>query len=209
MRAFAIGLACLLAGACSNLVYSKDPLFAADPAFSLEFRPGLWAAPREECSFDVAKPLAEWPECANGQRFDARGPVDDADAQVKVPEIVVAGDPIIVQRADGPGTSEKGADTVDLRYSYTAMRVSARDDAGRITGLNTWLVICGPPAEPHHIKGLRNKTTATLHPFPGLRMRGENCLARDAATVRAAAVASQAYATLLPLSAHWVRDDER
>jgi len=40
-------------------------------------------------------------------------------------------------------------------------------------------------------------------------MRGENCLARDAATVRAAAVASQAYATLLPLSAHWVRDDER
>jgi hypothetical protein len=208
LRGIAIVLAALLTGACTNLVYSHRPLFKPDPSQQLLFKPGLWAAPEPGCVFDSAKPLADWPKCANGQAMDEHGGVTDEHTDI------IAGDPIILQgearediQTEPPSQRPAAA---AAKFGYTAMDVTARDDAGRVAGFAMWLVQCGPPSPEHYDKRLKHKTTATLHPFAGLVMDGENCWASQAAAVRNAAQRSRRLPVpgapeLPPMEPHWVR----
>ena len=197
----------LLTGACTNMVYSERPLFEGQTAAEgLHFRAGLWAAPDKGCRFNPARPLAAWPKCANGQAFDDTGPVG-----VSPTENVSAfadGEVVIFQTETRDRKPADHPDASDLPFSYSAMGGLRRDADGRIVRFQEWFVQCGPP---HSAKpaGTRFRTAPateiTRHPFPGLTIIGENCVATEAASVRHAARSSR---RLGASTARWMRDGD-
>jgi hypothetical protein len=199
----------LLAGACSNMVYSQRPLFDDRPVAALSFRPGLWAAPKKGCRFNSARPVAAWPKCANGDVFTAKGPADGA-LYGETSAVFANGDDLIVQSENKDRKASDQPDAANLPYSYMVLGDLRRDADGRITRFDEWFVQCGPPHRRHSrkvSKGAANgSSNATLHPFPGLVMKGENCEAADASAVRFAAEASRAFGAS---GARWMRDSDR
>ena len=192
-------LSAALLGGCANVVFSEGPLFTtADARGAPRFKPGVWIGEEPGCVVDTSKPLDQWGDCAEGWVMTRRG-LADPTLYKGAAALLAAGDPMILQL--GP---EPPAETNE--HFYNAVRALETDKAGRITAFSTWPVQCGPPPGP---AGPDQATTGvTASPLPGLEIRDKNCLARDAASVRAAAKASEAW-DREPAMARWVRKGKR
>lgn len=190
-------IAALSLGGC-NLVTSKTPLFTrADTVETPVFRAGLWASDDPTCTFDADKPKDEWPECAGGKVIPAgQGVLQDEDGG----EILIAaGDPLIAQYHPKSEKNEAGG------YVYGALRPTRTDAEGRVVGVETWLVECGPsPPPPNGQKPAKPGAWLTRKLLPGLKADGDNCLARDPKVVRSAATANLAWQK--PQATRWIRD---
>ena len=211
MRALAAGLALALAallGGCGNLVQSDAALFAkADTRGAPVFRRGLWIGDDPDCKVDERLPREAWPGCAAAWVMTSRGLASAFDEDKEMHLLLAAGDPAIIQIE--PPEREEGP------FGYWALAVTAADRRGRATAFSAWPVLCGPPdgadapvSAAQAREGAQPYASVTRHPLPGLEVRGANCFAARAATVRDAARASRAW-TPFPMDAHWVRDGER
>lgn len=134
----------LLAAAASlggcNLVYSETPLFsAADARGAPQLRPGVWAEREEDCDFDSAKPVGEWPECAGGSVISAAQLTTTGEKPSSTAYVLTGGDPQVMQFA------LEMEPTKPVIYLYGGLRALKRDDRGRIVEAETWIAQCGPP----------------------------------------------------------------
>jgi hypothetical protein len=214
MLRIAIALASLtLLGAC-NILMTKTPMFTrADAAGAPRLRPGVWnGGAAEDCVADESKPLADWPDCANGFVV-----IDDAtlggysgQAGKRVwstaNALLVGGDPMVFQiHATGDSTPGTPIDA----YVYSGVAPARLDAQGRIIATLSWPVQCGkpPPADAKNADG--GQRGGTLEPLPGMVMDadGANCTTTSPAAIRAAAKASRKWTPEgETTSAHWVRD---
>jgi len=189
LRGLALAAATLVLTACGNVVRSERPLFdAADEYGTPRFRPGVWISNSPDCRVDERAPVAPWPSCADPLVIGKEGLKDPKLLDGAIGRLA-AGDPMIAQMADKDG------------FSYLAIKVLQSDRRGRVLAFRTWPVLCGPPP-PHKSDGSEGKVT--LSPLPGLEVRGDDCFARDKASVRSAAAASEAW-NAEPFIIHWVR----
>jgi hypothetical protein len=210
MRVLLVVCAMLALSAC-NWVVTKTPLFnAADAAGAPQLRAGVWAAgPSDNCAFDEAKPMTDWPDCA-GRLVVANGRWVMLDRKngrwTRTIERVVltGGSPQILQTP--PDASGSGADT---GFGYYAIKSASRDRSGRVTAFRMWPVLCGPP--PPQAKTGEAQPSGSTHPFPGLTMDAgdSDCTTDSREAVRQAADASQLWAADTVLTAHWVRAGDR
>ena len=141
--------------------------------------------------------------------------------------LLAAGDPLVLQFKDKPGDSGGS-------YQFVGARPTKTDARGRVIELAIWMVQCGPPPPPPPAADPRDAQPApvtadsvtpdskptdseieikphryvTLTPLPGLEIRDNDCLARDAEAVRRAAKASEAWSTS-PTTLKWVRSARR
>ena len=193
-------IACALALGGCNFVFSRQPLFTeADARGAPKLRPGLWAKPDADCSFDAAKPFKEWPGCAGAMlvRPDRLDNPEGGDKSLRY--LIAGGDPPIIQVPADDDPKRSG-------YVYGGIRITKRDSAGRVTELVSWIVQCGPPPEAPG-PGEKPKYV-TAQPLPGLVIdeKAGMCIASDRDAVRRAAKASEAWRDKSP-AAFWVRDD--
>lgn len=198
-----LGCLALALGGC-NAVISDRPFFTSEPS-APELRNGLWRAVEANCRFDERKPVERWPDCAGWAVVREGETLSFAAADVEkratrrwvaTPFVVGGGDPLILQQSCAEG------DGADLRYCYSGMNILARDAGGRATHVEVWSVSCGPLASGDRV---------TRTPWPGLTIRGDNCLPDSAATIREAATRSlELNGKDTPLTQlYWVRDGYR
>jgi hypothetical protein len=205
-------LAFLLCGC--NMVVSPTPVFTADDAKGApQMKPGLWAGPEPDCSFDEKTPASTWPKCANGSIATATDFRGTDPTSKPSPYVFAAGDPRILQaQADfNPG---KGSDTTITQkgslYVFLAVKPLASDGDGRITSIEAWFIQCGePPPKPPEGKDFKPEDYVTKHPLPGLKVDGGMCTPSGKDAVRGAAKASRAWAGDQILHSHWVRDGDK
>jgi hypothetical protein len=201
MRAVPI-IACALALAGCNFVYSEKPMFtAADSKGGAQLRPGVWMKPEPGCAFDKAGPVKTWPECAGGIILRPDRMVDPNKAGKVIQYVIAAGDPPVVQIP----LVEEAKKPI---FVYGGIRASKTDDRGRIVEFTSWIAQCGPPP-PKPDPAAKKPTFVTEHPLPGLKVDKESgmCLATKPGPVRAAAKASEAWDNDKK-AASWVRDGE-
>ncbi len=199
-------------GACSNEVRSERPLFTARDSPGLpKFKAGLWLGVDKECEVDSSRPATQWPDCVTALVFGPKGLEAGYDNGRLTPlpkllpydMVFAGGDPIVVQyRTSKPEPGEP--------YRYMALGPKASDPDGQVTAVIWWPVVCGP-------LGAKGRDTTpsevatrpvTTEPWPGLEVRGENCFARNPASVRFAAKASEAMADAPP-TLRWLRAGRR
>lgn len=196
-------VACALALAGCNLVYSEKPLFSAADSRGAQFRPGVWMKPEPGCDFDRAKPLKEWPECAGGIILRADRMVDPKQSGKEVAYVLADGEPPVVQIP----FDEKLKKPI---FVYAGVRVSKTDERGRITEFRTWIAQCGPP--PPKPKDGAKPSFVTDHPLPGLKIDKESgmCIATSPGPVRVSVRASEAWddGDKSKVPASWLRDGE-
>jgi len=221
-RAVALFVAAAFLGGC-NIVVSKAPMFtAADSAGAPAFRPGLWLSEKSDCRVDEAAPLAKWPDCADPvvitpTEIHGAGPKD----QKPSPYLVAAGDPLVLQaqmeigvnagvdvsasgNASAAGSASAQA-SGPPPYAYLGAHPLAFDGQGRITRMQSWPVMCGPPPPPPKPGAPADKARyVTRRPLPGLKIDGQVCTPADKAAVVNAARESRAYGSVQ--TSHWVRD---
>lgn len=221
-RAAAFFGAAALLGGC-NIVVSKVPMFTqADSAGAPALRPGLWLAEKDDCHVDEAAPRARWPECADPLVItptEVHGVGEKAGKPQ--PYLVAAGDPLVLQSqididvsagvdvsATGNATASGSASakvTSPPPYAFLGAHPLAFDAQGRVTRMEQWPVMCGPPPpEPRPGAPLDKARYVTLHPLPGMRIEGQVCTPANKAAVVNAARESRAYGSVQ--KAHWVRD---
>ncbi|MET0293841.1 MAG: hypothetical protein ABW042_02405 [Phenylobacterium sp.] len=174
-----------------NVVMSEAPLFdQADAAKAPPFKDGEWLAMSGEC-------LAGWtnqqtpPDCArHGQVRGGRLVIPDDDAQ---DVLMAGGEPLILQIRFSQKDASSGEPFV--MHIYGALKPTARDAQGRITEARNWLVLCGPPPPEAKGSSLNTWEHLTNRPLPGLAIDRKLgiCRAREAAAVRRAAAASEAW----------------
>lgn len=210
-----------LLGAC-NMVVTKDPVFAkADAVGAPQMRPGVWSSgSATDCQFDEAKPLKDWPGCADGFLVKRDGTFAEfsgqAGKQALAPTDVMlaAGEPRIMQVHLMPGADDP---LMPSAYLYAGLEATRRDDQGRIVAARAWIVMCGPPRPTDDAAAAKGSSggqsqLGTLHPFAGLTMDkdGNNCSPASKDALRNAAHESLALAAPKDISpAHWVRDGEK
>jgi hypothetical protein len=207
MRWVLLAAAVLLAGC--NVVVTPTPLFSASdhPAGAVP-RPGVWRTEQKpDCAFDVAGPLANWPECAGGValRDDGTAGYYDRASGKPVwktqPLLFVPGTPMIGQAQ----VMVAGATfPISKPYAYVGVRPIRTDSAGRIVAMSIWPVQCGPPAP-----GDTLSMTKSL--LPGLTAKPGDlaCTTTDPAAIRAAAKASEPWAPeTMRARWVWVREGE-
>ena len=206
MRSSAAALFASLAltlGGC-NAVVSDRPFFTQDPS-APALRNGLWRAVEADCRFDERKPVERWPTCADwgvirdgeALSFVADAPEKRAPKQwVTERYVVVPGAPLILQQSCAGG---EGSEPL---YCYAGVRILARDSSGRVTQVEAWNVSCGPIAEGDRV---------TNAPWPGLSVRGDNCLPDSADAIRGAARRTlELTGTGMPSTRmRWVREGHR
>jgi hypothetical protein len=219
---FAALLGPLLLGGC-NMVYAEAPIFTqADAAGAPQLRPGLWAKRTADCTFDPAKPIADWPECADPSVVTAERVGDPEDPAKLVPYVLAAGDPRVMQLEVRPDTDKP------LVWLFAGLKPLKTDAQGRITEARTWMVLCGPPPPPKpdapekaipedetpdqtaariqaDIDAQMN-ASVTREPLPGLTIKDGMCVATERDPVRNAARASAAWDEGEPAVIYWVRD---
>jgi hypothetical protein len=207
-RVLAVLIAAGLLGGC-NLVYSERPLFSAsDAAGAPALRPGLWARPEADCAFDETKPVADWPDCANGLVFRPDMAFDPKKPGETAAYVLAAGDPRVFQAPFKTGQGEQ------IGYIYLGVEPAKLDGQGRITAFEAWPAQCGPPPpKPASAKPDAMPTAeglVTKAPLPGLKLDAKTgmCLADSQEPVRRSAKASRAWADKGPALARWVRDGE-
>lgn len=205
-------LAASLLGGC-NLVISEQPWFAADAA-APRLKQGLWVnLDPNGCTFDSAKPVDDWPECAEpmivrGDSYVVRDEnSENGNKWEELAHVVAAGTPLVDQiewrRKD------KAA------YLYMGLAATARDADGAITEVKRWLVQCGPLDPPGKDKQVEAgpPRMVTSRPFAGLTLdASNNCTAASADALRGAAGLSEALASEdgnSPVMGHWVREGSR
>jgi hypothetical protein len=103
MRTAATIFLATLLGGC-NLVTSTTPLFSArDAQGQAQLRPGIWMNVDASCTVDAAKPLADWPKCANawvvrpGEVMAGRDPGAAPATWVSYKFVLARGDPAVMQ----------------------------------------------------------------------------------------------------------------
>jgi hypothetical protein len=170
MRVLVVLLAGLLLSGC-NLVTSDEPLFGpADFASGPSLKPGLW----------------RWRDCDRSPTDDAAsdcegGVLVGADGRLRIDDKtqvdIIGGSPMIIQTVQLEG----GEGSV----SYVWAQAEAWDEQGLLTALRFAPVECGPP--PPNGSGAKRGEWVTRHPTKGLTIRDNDCVARDADTVRRAA----------------------
>jgi hypothetical protein len=204
----ALGAAAALAGC--NTAYSTEPVFtAADAAGAPALRDGLWAAPEPGCRFNASLPTQLWPHCVQpilvrgGEFLMLIEPEGEPVRWDSMPFVLAAGEPRILQFRST--YREDGQERVV--YRFLAAEPVRTDEAGRVTALRRWFVLCGPlPPEPkHRKKSDPPRRWVTDKPFPGLTLEGDGCTPADAAAVRNAAAASRGLDDE-PSEIRWVRD---
>lgn len=206
LRALAVVGLCLMSTACIA-VGSREPLFtSADGAGAPQPRPGLWASPDADCSFDPNAPATDWPECANGTvvRAHVLGPPGDPASLMGY--LVANGDPLILQ-TPWPRSKAKNPPS----YAYTWMQPTKTDEQGRFTEAKLWFVLCGEQAPPPRNLETDHKTAPPedFKPAGDLDWRkGDDfCIAKTKEQVRDAAKASVGW-TADPSVVRWIRDSE-
>lgn len=219
MRRLPILLAVLalpLLAAC-NQVYTRRPLISeareqGDP----EFRPGLWKVGGEggddplRCPFDIRKFRRDWPACAAGVELRRGGQmfVVNGHDRVEAGNLrLVDGQPILLQLhlhtdlfRDPRVPEPKDTDNPFYGWTYAAITPLRTDAAGRIVEAQMVRAACGPLSGHDGPSASR-----TSQPFAGLAMVGNNCVAKDLDTVKAALARSAGLGQSLPL--RWIRDD--
>lgn len=217
--------AALMLGGC-NMVYAEQPLFtAADAAGAPAMRPGLWSKRAADCVFDGAKPIADWPECADPVLVTADRMGDPGKPDKQGAYILAGGDPRVLQME-----LEMDPDKPAI-WIFVGVKPLKTDAEGRITEARTWMVLCGPPPPPRpetpdaaipenetpeqaeaRIQADIAATVAagvTREPLPGLEVKEGMCVARERDPVRNAARASLAWDDGEPSIIYWVRDGTR
>jgi hypothetical protein len=222
-RAAALLCAAALLGGC-NIVVSRTPMFAqADTAGAPAFRPGLWVGEKDDCRFDEAAPADKWPDCAEPVMV-APGEIRGVGAQeqkTSTPYLLAAGDPLVLQAqtdldlsakaeasasGDGSASAAVAADASAPRpFVFLGVHPLAFDRQGRITRMEQWPVMCGPPPpEPKAGSSPAQGRYVTRDPLPGLTVEGEDCTPASKAAVINAARQTRAYSQIQ--TSHWVRD---
>ena len=155
---------------------------------------GLAQRPSDGCAVDVAKPAAQWPDCADwtlvaqGRIVRTRLSGRRAPRRASEPFVLAAGDPRVLQE---PATDNPGF------YRFTAVRPLQSDRDGRITAAETWLVVCPPKAD-------RGEPQIVI---PGLRVAKAACYVRDGPALSKVLVRSGDWG--LHQTMRWVRDGDR
>lgn len=198
--------------ACAMVGSDKALFSSADTRGAPVLRPGLWAMPDADCKdFDPAKPVSEWPACANLIKVDAAvisGAQKQDDGSMKtmtLAYILAAGEPRVLQLT---APADKKPD--DPNFLYVGVRPTKVDGQGRVVEIQAWLALCEPPdskalTAPHRI-----------HPLPGLTPTkdGKGCLADKPGPVRDAVKASEGWLKAdgngdVIISIRWVKDGDR
>lgn len=202
-----------LLGGC-NMVVTTTPLFSrVDEAGGPALRPGVWSNPADaKCTFDATAPLDQWPECAKGAAI-ADGVISGYDTKdgklvrQRFDFVLASGRTPVLQIHDvQPATAAAPAQNI---YLYGGVRIDKTDERGRVTGMTTWPVLCGPPP-PADAKFKGQPRYGSLHPLPGLTMDEDanDCTTTSPDALRNAAAASQQWADD-PSTLRWVRDGDR
>jgi len=223
-RLFLLLAAALMLGGC-NMVYAEKAIFTqADAAGAPQLRPGLWVQHKPDCDFDEAKPIAQWPECADPSLVTATTVGDMTDPTKQTPYVLAGGDPRVLQIEVTPDPDKP---TI---WIFAGLKPLKTDSQGRITEARTWMVQCGPPppkppedaappadeAAPASGEQTADSIQAdvdrqmaasvTREPLPGLTIKDGMCTATERDPVRNAAAASLAWDEDPPSVIHWVRD---
>jgi hypothetical protein len=201
--ALAMAAALFLAGC--NTVVTPQPLFTlADQGAGPGARTGVWRFDTtDDCKIDEARPLGEWPACANGLVIQDGGMAGfydrsgGASVWTVEPMLLVPGQPLVIQARI---TASGDMKLEGKPYGYFGGRVTKTDARGRIIGFNTWPVQCGPPPT-------EEGAMLTKKLLPGLTAKGDDafCATTSVDALRNAARASEAWARTVT-EAHWVRD---
>lgn len=212
--------AALILGGC-NMVYAEHPLFtAADAAGAPALRPGIWSKRAADCVFDAARPISEWPECADPVLITPDRIGDPGKPDKQGGYVLAGGDPRVMQMeltldADKPPI-----------WIFVGLKPLKSDTEGRITEARTWIVLCGPPPPPppetpppppnetpEQAEARAQAEIAaamaagvTREPLPGLEIKDGMCVARERDPVRNATRASLAWDDDGPSVIYWVRD---
>ncbi len=208
MKRTVMALAGALALGGCNAVVTPTPLFTlSDQASGPAPRLGVWRfEDKSDCNVDEAKPMGDWPACAQGLVWKTGGMAGfyDKDGATPVwkvqPLIFAPGTPNIIQAAL---QISGGVTTTATPYVYAGARATKTDGEGRISALTLWPVMCGPPP-PGDAGGM------TKQLLPGLTAKPDDpaCTTTSVAALRNAAKASEAW-TPKVLNGHWVRDGEK
>jgi hypothetical protein len=167
VRLYVLLLSSLLLGACTNMVRSEAPWFGpADAAGAPALRDGVWTAMQPDCRFDPARPLEQWPACAQGrvirggealdlssiQSEDGRGRRRVSDYSWSSEAFVLAaGTPRIHQSACGAPRSGKAPD---------------EDPAAARTGDASPTIVVERPAE---VSAIDEAVSRLVYCYAGLR----------------------------------------
>ena len=93
-------------------------------------------------------------------------------------------------------------------YIFLGVHPTAFDKQGRMTRIEQWPVLCGPPPpDPKPGAAPSEDAYMTRRPFPGLRIEGQVCIPEGKAAVLGAARASRGLSPVQ--SSHWVREEAR
>ncbi|CAN5138011.1 hypothetical protein BH11PSE2_BH11PSE2_15420 [soil metagenome] len=200
-RSLIFALAALILAGC-NMAGSDAPLIAAAGASAPVLREGVWIVADDRCGYRKSRPFGHWPACANWAQIKAGqiqryNPGAAVSWRIEPYLIAAAGELAIGQVDAGPGA--------ERRYSYFAMRVTKFNKRGEAESLAVWPVLCGPPVTGFRQNAMVGRIMPTEQPFNGMTLdnAGEDCFARDAASLKAAAIESEAMVT--PVAVRWSR----
>ncbi len=199
--------------ASCNMVTSQTPLYSsADAQGQAQFRSGVWMDETKGCVVDTAKPIGEWPDCADawvvhpGQILAGRDAKAPASTWQSYKTLLTGGNPAVLQvevgdESDGP----KG-------YVYAGVRTLKTDAQGRIIEYKLWPALCGPPPKPDPTG--EKSAVVSDQPIAGLVIDKDkqDCTASAQGPVRVAVAQSEAWAgndNGGRDTARWIRDGDR
>jgi hypothetical protein len=164
------------------------------------------------CSVDTAKPMTDWPDCADawvvhpGEILAGRDRGTPPSSWTHYKTLITRGDPAVLQ-------VEMGADGTDPGgFVYAGVRVLKSDANGRVVEYRLWPALCGPPPAPDPT----GEKSAVLsdRPIAGLvaDKDKQDCIASAQGPVLASVKQSEAWADKDSRgrdTARWVRDGDR
>lgn len=218
-------LSALLSLSACNMVVSEKPWF--DAASGPQLKDGLWVnLQSNDCKFDPAGPIAEWPKCADPMLVKGNvysGPPsanDDPDGTkrlerstwTEIQHVLVDGTPQIDQILL-PLPQQDGAQPAGMPkqlYLYLAVGPQAKDSEGRIIETQRWPILCGPmPAKPKKMADGMPRLM-TDRPYKGIRIERDMCFAEDVPALHNAAAQSEVAAGeagFTKVTSRWIRPE--
>ena len=129
----------LLALAGCNIALSEIPVLGEAQRSSVQLKDGYWAVAERDCSFDPAKPVENWPRCADWVVLDHNQIVRQRDNNVLglAPTMLIAdGKPMILQ------LFSKWKDGETPLYTFAALEPTTTTPAGQIAAMGLWIIEC-------------------------------------------------------------------